>query len=95
MPRDRHRAFVSVGTTIALLLAAATAIVLPSHHEPPPFALYSNVVFYLERFFATFVMLYAVLAVTVRTARAERARLREQVYEALRQLERVSQRGRR
>jgi hypothetical protein len=28
-------------------------------------------------------------------SRAERARLREQVYEALRQLERISQRGRR
>jgi hypothetical protein len=67
MPRDRHRAIVSVGTTIALLLAAATALILRSHREPPPFALYSNVVFYLERFFATFVMLYAVLAVTVRT----------------------------
>jgi hypothetical protein len=67
MPRDRYRALVSLGTTIALLLAAATALILRSHREPPPFALYSNVVFYLERFFATFLMSYAVLAITVRT----------------------------
>lgn len=67
VPLERQRIIVSTGTALCLLLAAAAPFVLRSHREPPSYALYSSVVFSLERFFATFVMLYAVLAVTVRT----------------------------
>jgi hypothetical protein len=65
--RDRQRIVVSAGTALCLLLAVAAPLVLRSPREPPAYALYSGIVFYLEQFFAVFVMSYAILAVTART----------------------------
>jgi hypothetical protein len=64
----QHRVLVSIGTTICLVFAAtAPALLEAQRAAPPAYALSSSVVFYLERFLATFLITYVVLAIAIRS----------------------------
>jgi len=66
---SRHfkRVVVSVGTGACLLFATVASALAGSHGEVPAYALYSSVVFYLERCLAVFLLTYVPLAVVVRS----------------------------
>jgi hypothetical protein len=66
--RRRQRVLISLGTTVCLAFAAAAPILIGPQREPPAYALSSSVVFYLERFLATFLLSYVLLAIVVRSA---------------------------